>query len=133
MSSLLPLFDAPPSDVRREIDEDLRKLRGRHDVGDITAGRHRGAETSEQAYERIRDGKEAVRLQILDYLGKRGRLGGTCEEMKDALELRYTSCSARCSELLAAGRAVRLGATRPTSSRSPASVLVLPEFGRSGA
>jgi hypothetical protein len=125
-----PLFDAPAPSLREQIDAELSKPFSRYEPDDVCAGKHQGAPTSEEAHERLRDGKESVRLQILAFLLERGRVGATCEETKDALEMRYTSASARCSELIADGRALRIGATRPTSSGSAASVLVLPEFSR---
>lgn len=123
------LFDPPAEVIREGIAADLQKPFTRYEPGeDVCASRHKGAETSEAAHERGRGGHEATRLQILEYVRGRGQLGATCEEISEALELRYTTASARCSELLAAGDVVRIGATRPTSSGSPASVVVAKEL-----
>lgn len=123
--SSTPLFDAPAADLHREIEAELRKPWSRYDAGDVTASRHRGAETSEEAYTRIAPSRERLREQVLGFVRGMGTHGATVEECARELEMRYTTCSARCSELLRDGFLQRSDNRRKTSSGSAARVLVV--------
>lgn len=110
---LLPLFDQPTS---------------RYDVDDVTAGRHRGAETSEEAHEFVKPSKEVLHALILRRLRERGSEGEHVEGLSRALGIRYTTCSARVSELKRLGRIVATDRRVPTSSGCSAAVVVLVEL-----
>ncbi len=112
MSTTLPLFDHP-------------RRANRYTADDITASRHRGSETSEEAHEAIREGKEAQRQRILELLASRGGYGATTEEASRLLSMRMTSVSARMAELKHDGRAVLSGCRRETTSGKSAAVVVL--------
>jgi hypothetical protein len=124
----LPLFDSVAPDLRREIDAELSKPWSRYRPEDITSARHRGAETSEEAHERIAPHKTAMQNRVLDFLRSVGRTGATTDEVSRALEIAYTSASARMSELKADGRAVATDRRRRTVFGSPAAVIVASDF-----
>jgi len=132
MNSALPLFDPSAAEIRAGIERDVQRLAtlpppSRYDRDDITSSRHRGNEESEAAHEGVRDSKESVRRMILSYLRLRRGLGATCEEVAVAVGLRYTTASARLSELKAEAppRVVASSLTRKTTAGSAARVLVL--------
>lgn len=114
--SSLPLFDQqPPSRFAPP--------------EDITSGRHRGSETSEQAHEIAKISKEAAYALIVRTLRARGGKGETVEGLSRALGIRYSTVSARVSELrYKKGLVVPSGERRPTTSGCPAAVLVLAEL-----
>lgn len=99
----------------------------RYTADDPCASRHRGAETSEAAHDRIRESKAALRARILAFLERLGRHGATWYEISAALGIPYTN-SGRVTELLASGEAVRTGSRRPTPSGCDASVIVARVF-----
>jgi hypothetical protein len=71
-----------------------------HHDRDFCASRHKGADTSTDAFKRTSDGsRQKQREEILNYLYAAGRDGLTCEEVSKRSNIRYTTCSARISEL----------------------------------
>jgi hypothetical protein len=54
---------------------------------------------------------------------ERGSVGATCEQASIAIGIRYTTASARVSELKAEGLLVFTGERQPTSGRSVAAML----------
>lgn len=83
---------------------------------DITSNRHRGNRESIAANASIKlKDKATLRGVVLDYLWRIGKGGATTEEVANALGIRYTTASARMTELKAEGRITPAG-RRPTSS-----------------
>ena len=80
------------SDVREE---------ERNDMTDICANKHGGNAESEAANKRVVPAKSDLRELIRQWFVFRGSAGGTCEEAARELGIRYTNCSARCSEMKA--------------------------------
>lgn len=89
---------------------------------DICANRHGGNAESVAANKRVTPTKAELRISIYDYIASRGAEGATTEEVSIALGIRYTTASARISEL-EADRWVRKAGRRPTSGGSTAAVL----------
>jgi hypothetical protein len=102
----------------------------RYAVDDVCAKRHRGAPTSEDAHDSIREHKEAQRQRILRCLEVQGPRGGICEEIARQLGMRYTTVSGRLSELKnhKDGRARESGRRRRTTSGHGAAVVVLARY-----
>ena len=92
---------------------------------DPCARRHRGAETSREAFtstpQRVRS---AQRERVFEGVRRRGARGFTTDEISQALDIAYTAASARMSELAAASRIVASGDRRRTSRGKTARVMV---------
>jgi len=95
----------------------------RYAVDDICASRHGGSPESEDAYAAVKPRKEDLHEAILRELQRRGESGATCEQLSRALGMRYTTTSARISELKRQGRVVSTGERRPTTTGCMAAVL----------
>jgi hypothetical protein len=70
-------------------------------MSDICANRHQGNAESSAANKRVAPKKADLREMLRQWFVFRGSAGGTCEEASVALGMRYTTCSARISELKA--------------------------------
>lgn len=91
---------------------------------DICAGRHKGAETSTEAFQSTPDSKrQRQRISVLNHIHDQGGSGATCEETSISLGIPYTACSARVSELLRDGAIHFTKARRKTTHGKPARVL----------
>jgi hypothetical protein len=90
---------------------------------DICRNRHQGNPESEAA--NLQTNKARDRAKVIAHITAQGARGSTCEELSVSLGLRYTTASARCSELKADGVIVTSGERRPTQTGSMAAVLVL--------
>lgn len=88
---------------------------------DVCASRHRGNELSQLAHARVAPHASALRGSIYDWLLSHGP--ATCEEIANALGLRYTTVSARASELKARGRIIATDQRRATETGCSAAVL----------
>lgn len=67
---------------------------------DVCTSRHRGADTSREAFESTPQSvRDLQRDQVLAYVKKQGAAGATCEETSIALDIAYTAASARFTEL----------------------------------
>ncbi len=67
---------------------------------DLCASRHRGADTSVEAFQTTHSCvRSRQRDSILDFVRQRGSYGATCEEIEDALHLQHQTASARVTEL----------------------------------
>lgn len=88
---------------------------------DVCAAKHGGDPMSEAAHENVRHTKTETQQRILDYLRANGP--AACFEIAEALDIPYTSASARCSEIRRDGRAWPTGRTRKTPTGSWAAVL----------
>lgn len=94
-------------------------------IDDICQARHKGNEHSAAANASLRGGAKAkIRREILEFISSAGSRGATVEEIQQALAMRYTTVSARCSELKRDELLVESG-SRKTSSGRAAAVLVL--------
>jgi hypothetical protein len=102
----------------------------RYAPGDITASRHRGAETSEEAHAKIAPTLADQRERVYAFIRSRGHTGATGEEVAIALEMRVHSVSGRVSELLRDARVYTDGRKRQTSSGCNARVLLAAEAER---
>jgi hypothetical protein len=124
MSGLFDDLPPPPTDGPYED-------RPRASVGvarcDPCANRHQGNPESEQAHANTFHKKEADYARIIEFVRSEGWHGATNQEISFGTYLPYTTVSARCSELLAAGRLRRDGRKRNTTSGSPAAVMVVVE------
>lgn len=88
---------------------------------DICARKHKGNPESREANGFVTPSKDALRNQILQYLRDTG--GATGDEIVVALNLRTQTVSARLSELVADGRALKSDERRPTRSGCMARVI----------
>jgi hypothetical protein len=70
---------------------------------DICGRKHGGSPTSVAANRSVHPRKPKQRESVLAFIALSGRRGCTCEEVSIALGMRYTSVSARISELKALG------------------------------
>lgn len=103
--------------------EDEIKMQLTFEDADICERRHGGSMESRKARESLSPGAiEAQRREILDYLVMFPKGGLTCWELHIALDLMYTSASARCSELKKMGAIEKIG-TRPTPTGRKAAIL----------
>jgi hypothetical protein len=68
------------------------------DLLDVCARKHRGSKTSAEAHDKVVPRKQALRAMILTFV-KEQLFGATVEEISEALRIRYTTASARVSEL----------------------------------
>ncbi len=67
---------------------------------DLCTSRHRGADTSVEAYVTTPEStRQRQRDLVLGFIGRRGLEGATCEEAAFALGIPYTAASGRCTEL----------------------------------
>jgi hypothetical protein len=120
MKHLLPLQEFPTS--------------GEQDLFDICSNRHRGAETSVLAHEKIKAHKSKQREKVYEFIRACANRGATVDEIAAAWGVGSNQVSGRVTELLRDGLIVRDGkTTRPTRSNCSASVLVVacPNCGRS--
>lgn len=91
---------------------------------DPCAGRHRGADTSDQAFRTTSDSvRKAQKTAIVAFIRAAGDRGATADETETALGLPHQSASARVSELVRAGEIhYREGVTRLTARGKKARV-----------
>lgn len=93
------------------------------DAYDICAGRHRGNEESEMAFDGISPEREKLYRRVLRAIDREPHYQGlTCEEISIRTGIAYTTCSARLSEMKRDGILEKIG-TRATRSGSKAAVL----------
>jgi hypothetical protein len=90
---------------------------------DITTRRHRHSPTSDAAFEAIKDHAPNLRERVWQFIHSRGKLGATTYEVSEALGMKYTTVSARMSELKRDGRIVETGQRRVTDSNCAAAVM----------
>jgi hypothetical protein len=90
---------------------------------DVCASRHRGAETSVEAFRTTPEStRQRQRDDVLRHVRARGDLGATCEETSITLGIPYTAASARFTELQRLGQ-IEFGALRrPTTHGKSARV-----------
>lgn len=92
---------------------------------DVCTSRHRGADTSEQAFKSTPEHRRsAQREKVFQAIRRRGAEGATCEEISISLGIPYTAASPRFTELTALGWIHDSGRRRPTSHGKPARVYV---------
>jgi len=106
--------------------QDLFKKRDRFDPhaveSDITQNRHRGADTSVQAFKTTPSAfRTKQRKDIWNYLDKNG--GHTAEEISFALAMSYNSVSARLAEMKRDKLVVDTGVRRATTHGKNARVM----------
>ena len=92
---------------------------------DICSNKHQDNPCSIDAHKAVESSKEILKRQIVTYVTE--ARGATTEEISRAIGIRYTTASARCSELKRSGVLVESGRKRLTSSGVPAAVLILGE------
>jgi len=97
-------------------------------MNDICLSRHKGNSESLAANTRVAPAKALLRDQIYQWFLFRGSAGATCEEASRAMQIRYTTMSARISELRADGWLVQIVVNgekmrRKTQGGSSAAVL----------
>lgn len=93
------------------------KPREIRDKVDITVSRHRGADTSSQAFGSTPPSvRKLQRDLVLDYIRRQDFAGATCEEASQDLGIAYTAASARITQLQAIG-AIRYGNQRRKTTR----------------
>jgi hypothetical protein len=90
-------------------------------MNDVCASRHLGSPESELANARVESSKAELRYRIVKWFFEHGP--ATCEEAHRGMEIRYSTMSARISELKADGLLAATGERRCTSGGSPAAVL----------
>ncbi len=67
---------------------------------DLCTSRHRGADTSVEAFRSTPESvRQKQRSRVLDLIVRKGSEGSTCEEASIELGIAYTAASARCTEL----------------------------------
>jgi hypothetical protein len=76
----------------------------------------------------VRQGSQ--RFKLLSAFAAAGPSGLTAEAAADRTGLIYVAASTRCTELVRGGLVERTGHTRPTSSGTPADLLVVTDAGR---
>ncbi len=90
---------------------------------DPCASRHGGAETSVEAFKETSDKqRQKQRKTIILAIKLSGKKGLTTEEVSDQTKIRYSTCSARISELTANGDIHHMEERRRTSSGSTARI-----------
>jgi predicted ArsR family transcriptional regulator len=90
-------------------------------VKDICRSRHRNSPTSLEANAKVAPVKQYLRRRICAWFSERGP--ATCEQASNALGIRYTTMSARISELKADGLLVVTGERHRTSGGTSAAML----------
>lgn len=90
---------------------------------DICRGRHGGSVESEAANGRVHRAKYELRALIYNFFALRGVYGATCEQAARELGVRYTTASARISELKADNWLEPTGERRKTTGGSSAAML----------
>lgn len=96
---------------------------------DICKNRHRGNENSQLAFKLIAPKRSSLKKQILEFIRSTEDIGATSEEISYALGIRYTSVSARISEIKKdqqnSGRQLikKIG-QRPTSGGAAADIYI---------
>lgn len=90
---------------------------------DVCARRSAGNAFSEAAHERVAPAKADLKFRIAEWFFYRGDAGATCEEASIAMAIRYSTMSARLSELKMEGLLEFAGDRRKTSGGSWAAVL----------
>jgi len=94
------------------------------DFSDITASKHNGNRQSLKAAREGESRRPNQRKRIWLYIHEQGGQGATVEEISKALSIRYTTVSARCSEMKRDLLIKESGRTRQTDTQSDADVLV---------
>ena len=90
---------------------------------DLCTSRHRGAETSVEAFKTTPSGtRELQRERVLRFIEDRGAQGATCEEVSIALSIPYTATSPRITELQCLGLIEFKKDKRPTTHGKSARV-----------
>lgn len=92
-------------------------------IPDICRSRHGGSSESEAANARVHHAKYELRAMILHFFRIRASAGASCEEAARELGVRYTTASARISELKADGELIPTGERKRTSGGSTAAIL----------
>ena len=90
---------------------------------DICRVRHAGNPESELANVRVGPTKYECRTLIHEFFIMKGRAGATCEQASRELGVRYTTASARISELKAERWLVPTGKRQKTTGGSSAAIL----------
>lgn len=98
-------------------------MSGMSALPDVCRGRHGGSAESEAANRRVHRAKYELRSLLYHFVLHRGGTGATCEEASRELGMRYTTASARLSELKADGWLEPTGERRKTAGGSSAAVL----------
>jgi hypothetical protein len=93
------------------------------ELPDICRLKHGRNALSEAANKRVHRSKYELRELLYQWVLMQGNRGGTCEEASNALGVRYTTASARLSELKADRWLVPTGERRKTTGGSSAAVL----------
>jgi hypothetical protein len=96
---------------------------GEQKMSDICARRHRGNAESRDANKIAQRSKSECRGLLYAWFQAQGLAGGTCHEASVSTGIRYTTCSARISELKAEGFLVPTGERRKTPTGAGAAVL----------
>lgn len=92
---------------------------------DVTSTKHRGNRQSVKAAVEGEHRRPSQKRRIWLYIHERGESGATVEEISNELTMRYTTVSARCSEMKTEGIIKASGRTRQTETRSDADVLIV--------
>ena len=77
-------------------------------LNDVCLSRHKGNAESLAANARVAPTKALLRDSIYQWFVFRGNAGATCEEASRTMQIRYTTMSARISELRADGWLVQI-------------------------
>lgn len=91
---------------------------------DVTSRKHGGNKRSLQAAKEGESRRPTQRRAIWLHIHGKEEYGATVEEISKALNIRYTTVSARCSEMKRDGLIKESGKTRPTETSSDADVLI---------
>lgn len=98
-------------------------------MGDICENRHKGNANSRIAYKNItKTRKVSLKSKIVAFIVSCGDRGATVEEIQEGIKARYTTVSARCSELKK-NEVIEEKGERETTSGSPAAVLFIKRGG----
>lgn len=95
---------------------------------DICRRKHGGNHFSNQANIAAEPRKAPDKRRIYEMVDAMGRLGATCEEVSKHLIIRYTTASARISELKKRKRLFESGRERKTETGVMAAVLVTENY-----
>ena len=91
---------------------------------DFCESKHKGADTSKEAFDQSSDETRAgQRKKLLEYIGTAGEDGLTCQEAATATGMPYTTASARLSEMVHDNIIHDSRKRRPTDTGRPARVL----------